>query len=412
MSWMPNPPPILNMIVALLVLLGVVVLAYAAATETPLRYGDERQYVEIAHSISEGQGYVLSGSPTAYRPPAWPVIIAVFLLLGMPHNLLALIPALLLVIASFVAVAIGVRLTRSPWGGLAGVAVLTYPLNVYTATTLYPQAFATLLVLSLWLICLVVSERSDKRPAYLYILAGLLASLLILSVPTLGLTALVVAGWLVVTAHGERLRAGLYVLVSFILPILSWTIRNMVIMGSPILVSTSGGINLLIGNNPSATASSGVNVDIDGVKASAHAMGEVDADKYFRDSALDWIAHNPGDSFTLYLAKAANYFSPYNEPVTAVQGTGVQRLIAYASFGVLILLVIIRLLLRARSPLQQTERLFLWLFFANSFAMAIFFTRTRFRQPLDSILLVEASLACVLLVGMLIRVYRARRGLH
>jgi hypothetical protein len=157
----------------------------------------------------------------------------------------------------------------------------------------------------------------------------------------------------------------------------------------------------LIGNNPTATGSSGVNVDIAEFQTTATAMGEAEGDRYLRDSALEWIVGHPSATFKLYLAKTANYFAPYNAPVTASQNSQIQRLIAQVSFALLISLVLVRFLLRNRLAIASTERLFLWLFIANSFVMAVFFTRTRFRQPLDTILLVEAALACVLLCGLL-----------
>ena len=33
--------------------------------------------------------------------------------------------------------------------------------------------------------------------------------------------------------------------------------------------------------------------------------------------------------------------------------------------------------------------------------MAVFFTRTRFRQPLDSILLIEAAIAIAVIIGLI-----------
>ena len=102
-------------------------------------------------------------------------------------------------------------------------------------------------------------------------------------------------------------------------------------------------------------------------------------------------------TIVLYGAKVANYFSPYNEPVTASEGSTAQRLIAYLSCALLVLLVLTRLLLRRRLPIGPTERLFL----VNAFVMAVFFTRTRFRQPLDSILLVEAAVAVAVIIGLI-----------
>ncbi|WP_418602702.1 hypothetical protein [Mycolicibacterium sp. SCSIO 43805] len=303
-----------------------------------------------------------------------------------------------MVAAAGVAACIGSRLAQSSWGALAGVAILLYPLNIYTATTLYPQAFATLLIMALWLTAIRISDSTQAKPTALYALSGLLAGLLALAVPTLALTGVVIILWVAIQARSDRLRALIIQGLGLAMPIAAWTLRNAAVIGSPVPLSTSGGINLLIGNNATATGSSGVGVAIEQYKSAAAHMNEVDADRYFRKSALEWIQSNPFDSLTLYIAKVANYFSPFNEPVTESQGTALQEIVAIASFTILVALLLLRVLLRRRRPLEPTERLFLGLFAANAFVMAIFFTRTRFRQPLDNILLVEAALACVIII--------------
>src|SRR6478752_1443816 len=129
-----------TVMIGLIAVMSLGLLAYALKTGAPLRHADERQYVEIATSLKNGHGFDLNGSPTAYRPPVWPMMVAVFLFLGLPESALAVIPAAAMIAAAVVAAVIGVRLGGSSWGVLAGVAVLAYPLNIYTAVTLYPQA--------------------------------------------------------------------------------------------------------------------------------------------------------------------------------------------------------------------------------------------------------------------------------
>ena len=401
-------------IVGLIALMSCGLMAYALKTGAPLRYSDERQYVDIAMSIRDGQGFELNGQPTAYRPPAWPMLLAGFLAIGLPASLLSVISAGAMIAAAVVAAAIGVRISRSSWGALAGVAVLAYPLNIYSSVTLYPQAFATLLVLLLWLLALLVADdraTEARRSPMLYLLLGFVASLLALSVPTLAFTGLCVVAWMVYAVRGDRIRAASYGFSALMVPIAIWTLRNIVTFGAPIVLSSSTGVNLLIGNNPTATASSGVDVDITEPQRIASNMSEVDSDAFLRKSALEWIIHHPVDAIALYAAKVANYFSPYNAPVTASEGGNVLRLIAYLSCAVVVGLLLVRLLLRNQLSLGATERVFLGLFLVNAPVMAVFFTRTRFRQPLDNILLIEAALAIVVVVNVLVarRVARTRR---
>lgn len=387
--------------VVLICAMSLALVGYAVKTGTPLIYDDEREYVELAQNVRAGEGFQLDGTPTAYRTPAWPLVLAVFLALGLPVGLLSLVSAAAMIGTAVVAAVLGARIGGSNWGALAGVAVLAYPVNVYTATTLYPQAMASLLVVSLWLLAYLIAERrtmGEHGSAVMYVVLGLVAALLALAVPTLAFTGVVVVLWVVLTARGDRLRAAGYGLVALAAPLAAWMTRNAVTVGTPAPLSTSTGLNLLIGNNPTATATSGTVVDISGPLRTASAMPEAQVDDYLRNTALEWIVGNPADSFGLYVAKVANYFSPYNEPVTAVSGVSAQRYIAYLSCAVLVALVIARVLLRRRRPLGPTEYLFLGIFVANAFVMAVFFTRTRFRQPLDTILLIEAAVALAVII--------------
>jgi hypothetical protein len=381
--------------------MSIALIAYALYVGVPLRYADEHQYLEIATNLESGRGFELDGLPSAYRPPVWPAVLAVFLWLGVPVSALSVIPAVAMIAAAVAASTLGVRLTRTRWGALAGVAVLAYPLNIYTAVTLYPQALATFLVITLWLVAVVILDRPDRGVVVYYLVLGLTASFLALSVPTMAFTGAVVVAGVVFAARGDRIRATSYAGVALIAPIAIWTIRNLVVLGAPIPLSTSGGVNLLIGNNATATGASGVDVDISGPLNASYPMTEVERDEFLRSTALDWIKDHPLDTAMLYIAKVANYFSPYNEPVTASGGTAAQRLIAYATFAALVLLVIARIYLRRRLPVGYTERLFLGLFVVNAFVMAVFFTRTRFRQPLDNILVVEAAIAVVLTICLI-----------
>lgn len=385
--------------------MSVGLLAYAWSTRTVMSYSDERQYFDIARGIVAGKGYSFGDVPTAYRPPVWPGVIAIFLWLRLPVELIALIPATFMIAAAFSAAYLGLKISRSNWGLLAGIAILAYPLNVYTSVKVYPQSLATFLLLLIGIALYWSSEgQSQGRGCSLhYLLVGFAAAMLSLSVPVLAFTGCCAIIWLTICAGGDRRRAAGMSLAAFAVPVLIWTIRNIKVMGEPIFLSTSSGQNLWLGNNPGATASSGVAVDMTEVLHHVSSMNEVDRDAAIKASALQWITHHPADAVFLYVAKVLNYFAPYNEPVTAAEGSVAKEIVAYASFTMMIGLLAARVLLRKRSPLLPIETFFIGTFFINSLVMGIFFTRARFRQPLDNYLLVEGGVAIAILIVTFLR---------
>ncbi|SNT40571.1 hypothetical protein SAMN05421642_11778 [Rhodococcoides kyotonense] len=390
-------------------LVSVSLTVAAMLMHNGVRYHDERVYLELAESVTRGT-YQLGGNETAYRPPAWPIMLAIPVATGTNWIVFGL-PLALLIAAAIAAGVIAARIAGTLAGIIGCVAVGFYPLSLYTATTLYPQTLALTSLLMMWLV--VVSWETDVSHFHrkIYALAvGIFGAVMSLAVPTLAPTASAVVLLAMVTARRSTLRLGrTFIAVGFVVPFAAWVLRNMVELGHFIPLSTSSGINLLYGNHPNATASSGVDVDIneqrDYVRASG--LNEYDRDKFFRQEAIRWIKENPAESVRLYFGKLLNYFSPLSEPATG--GTHLPATIGVAVTlvcGILLLLSLFRLLWRGRVPLLRSELWMLAIFFVNAPFMAVFFTRARFRQPLDSILLVESAIALGVILCWLVQTRR------
>jgi hypothetical protein len=394
--------------------IAFVILGFSYLTGSTFGYSDERDYVELAGNLVSGNGYGVEGQHTAFRPPAWVLMLAPAAAIGASNQVLSLLPAICLIIAALLAARLGSSIVGSPWGVLAGFVVLLYPLNAYAATTLYPQTFAMALLMWLWVIMAKLNTNSDL-PVALALFSGVACAAMTLAAPTMIYSSVAVLAWLWLRSE-HRLRLLLLAGLGFGLPILAWTVRNIVSLGSAVIISTSGGLNLLLGNNSNATPSSGVRADISAYTEHADALGmtEIARDEFYTRSALEWVHDNPVQAAELYLGKLANYFSAYNEPATSGQGSKIQFLVAWIAFAVVGGFVVVRVLLARRGffPLTAAETFMFFLFLSNGPFMAIFFTRPRFRQPLDSILLVEAALAIsVLLIAFTRKRTRSEKDL-
>ena len=394
--WLSN-----RAIAATFVLAALGVVGYAIYSGLgPLRYADEEQYLSIARSLADGDGFSIHGRPSAYRPPVWPLILSASVLLGIAGSTLVVLSAVLMIAAAALAGLICSSITGSRLGYLVSVVMLVYPLNVYTAATLYPQGLATLLVLALWAVA-IKADLNGRKPLSFSASAGvgLIMACLSVAVPTLVFTAFLAGVWMLWQQRGNRVKFATVTLLFFAIPVALWAARNEEQLGEPVLFSTTSGENLVIGNNPSATGSSGVDIVYPPESIPPPELVEVERDAYFRDAGLTWIENNPAEAARLYISKTLNYFAPYNKPTTEGRGSDLQMVIAFVAFGAIVAGLIVRILLRHRLKMLRSEWAFLAIFVLNAPFMAIFFTRTRFRQPLDSILIVEAVVAVVILVA-------------
>ncbi|RZQ64231.1 ArnT family glycosyltransferase [Amycolatopsis suaedae] len=378
------------------VALGAVVLAvllaggYAVVLGDSLRYLDEEVYVRLAGSLADGAGYSADGvQPTAYRPPGYPFLLsAVHLLSGGSVLAMRFVGVLALAGCVWLSYRLGTRAHSPAAGAIAAVVTAGYPLFVYTATTLYPQIPALCLLLA----CV---EFGARRRWPSVVLAGAAGGLLALTVPNFAPSVLVIAvwlGWRHRREGGLRLAAVLLA-VTAVLPA-AWCVRNAVALGEFVPVSTNNGINLLLGNSEHATPSSGTAVDIGGYEREAVARGldEVGINDYFSDSAVEWITANPGDAVVLYLGKVANNFTFSSEAATAGQGGGAADLLLAVTYYPVLALALARVLL-VRRRMSAEEKLAAGLIVLNVLLLAVFFTRLRFRVPLDGLTILLAATA-------------------
>jgi hypothetical protein len=357
-------------------------------------FSDERQYLDLATNLVSGHGYTLFGQPTAYRPPAWPLLLAATFLAGVPTTALAVISGVALVGASAATRQIATHLAGPVAGWTAAFAMFAYPINAYTASTLYPQAFTTLM----FLVSIALLLQGHELRTSSALLAGFCLSAMVLAAPTMAWTAVLVLAWAVWDQRRTPVK-GLLVTTAAAAPIAAWTVRNAVEFHAFVPTSTATGVNLLLGNSPGATATSGVGADISAYTAGAQGLNEVDQDRYFTRQALNWVSSHPIDAAFLYVQKVGNYFAGYNTPQTTTAGGATASLVAWTSFIVAVTIAVARLTIVRRSPLKRPEVLLWTAMMSNALFMAVTFTRTRFRQPLDAVLIIEGAVFVALIIS-------------
>ncbi|MCU0311718.1 MAG: glycosyltransferase family 39 protein [Acidimicrobiales bacterium] len=224
-------------LIAVVAVAGVARAAYGAFVIRSYQpNSDAFQYYDLARNIGDGLGFSMSFSwvtvgPTAFRPPAYPYLLAgamsVFgesVRVGQVLNLLI----------GLVVVALAWLLARRLGGpraaAAAGLTVALYPPLIANDVVLLTEPLSLAALLGALL------ALTDHRWA----LAGLLTGLLILTRPSAQFLVVLFALWMLWQVGWRRALGLVGVTVLVVTP---WVARNWVVMGSPLLV-TSNGFNL------------------------------------------------------------------------------------------------------------------------------------------------------------------------
>lgn len=276
----------------------------------PERGLNEREYQELARNLAAGDGFQLHGGMTAYRDVLFPAVASLVLCVARDqpravlylHALLSCATALLLY-----------ELGRQRFGINAGLLMCAVWM-LYPAAFFYSALFLSeTLLLFLWALALVIYDRLEangfavKHAALL----GAVTGLVILTKATGGvlLAATVVYITLVryEIAARVRWRAAAVVLLASITVMLPWMLRNAGAVGS-FSLNTSGGIELLIGNNPLARGSD-VFADSAAAMLPSAAAGEAVRDRAGIALARNYVAEHPGATLRLWPRKFANLWA-------------------------------------------------------------------------------------------------------
>jgi len=311
-------------IIAVLILGGIVrlifLISYFHSPEWGQLVVDSLFHHRWAQAIAAGD---IIGDQVFFRAPLYIYILGLIYYIVGPSLLFARIFGHIVgLISVYFTFRIGRTIFNRPAGLMAALLHALYPIAVFfESELLVDNLFTMLFELSILLIIYAVRKRQNKY----YIMAGIIIGLAAITRPLiLGLLPVYII-WIFIGERSFRfalLKNLLLLLIAFavILPV---SIRNKLVGDDFVLVSSSGGINFYIGNNPSAdglTASMprplGHNWEINDITRIAedetgHQLKPSEVSSFWLDKALDWIKSNNSDFIRLYLKKIYYCFNNY-----------------------------------------------------------------------------------------------------
>ncbi|MFT5527934.1 MAG: hypothetical protein ACI9G1_005890 [Pirellulaceae bacterium] len=216
---------------------------FATVTPSGLE-SDPDGYRQIAMELREHGSYqrrdivTKQTFPTAYRPPLYPLILAI--VSPAPQAILLLH----VILASLTAICIHrigaiLQLGKFVWVAILGT--LLDPILLNQSSLPMTETIAAALAVAGWLAFIRWWQRRNWTNA---ILLGVAMGLAVLCRPTFALCSIVLLAAAVTTN-----RSGLATVVAFVLVVIPWAIRNQQVFGKPVLLTTHGGYTLLLGNN-------------------------------------------------------------------------------------------------------------------------------------------------------------------
>ncbi|MDR3611360.1 MAG: glycosyltransferase family 39 protein [Ignavibacteriaceae bacterium] len=262
----------------------------------PLPLDDFLFYYTEAKRISDGLGYTLkNGTPTAFFPVGYPAFLGLLFYLFSSSLFIAKLANVLLSVGCIyffykILKCLGYQniIIR-----VSIIILLFYPNQIgYTSLTSDTVLFQTLFYLSLLSLIYAFNRFTIKW----FIISGIFCGLMILTRPYGIILPLLVSIYFIIKQNNfiKSAKHSLILFLFLIITILPWTIRNYHVFDNFVFISTNGGVDLYIGNNPNSIGTfswSFLNKEI--IHQVENSGKEDVADKIYRRYAVDYIIHNP-----------------------------------------------------------------------------------------------------------------------
>lgn len=276
-------------------------------------------YARIADDLAEGEGYThasiepsQSRYRTAFFPVGFPAAIAPLRGLGAGRALDPIAQCLLGAMIVPIAGLLGRRTAGARGGRAAAWLAALWPGGVLLSLSWMSEPLFTLLTSAAVLV--VAMARRSKRDRAI-VLAALLLALAAYVRPTAGfvaVTLVVAVAWARPGARRARAKVAARHLaivgVVFAVVLAPWALRNLDALGSPALVSTNGGTNMLLGTIGEGRYGS-IPPELD-----CPARTEIERDRCRAARAWERIAESPGDALARALLKLSHTFGHESGP--------------------------------------------------------------------------------------------------
>jgi 4-amino-4-deoxy-L-arabinose transferase-like glycosyltransferase len=300
---------------------------------SPLAGGDQLAFWSFGQGITEGNGFRSDFEPwLADRPPLYSYFLAgVFTLFGEREVAVFLVQSLIGAIASSLFYLCSVRILGDQRGLVAGVLFVILPhFLLFTKQILTEAIYIPMLVLLL--VVLLLSDHLQSKSLYWFIPGVLLGLIGLVRREALlpGFLIAIFGLWRTFRPTWSKVGIALVpMIVGVAVSTTPWILRNYGELGLPLL-SSSAGINFLVGNNPNGSGSYSIPPH-DWVQQFTD-LDELERNDLAWDLSLNWIKANTTDFLSLLPKKLGALFMPGSNFILDLTDLG---LLVLSIFGVI-----------------------------------------------------------------------------
>lgn len=361
----------------------------------------EIEFEEIATNLVESGQYRFSlyqltpSLPTSFIPPVYPLTLAFTRIVAGENSLLLLQGIQILASCLIILFLYGLVITlggNQKQGLLAALFGAVYPPYISYAVDISTATFETFFVVfGIWM-----AVRAGKKQSLgSAILCGASLSLATLTRPTwLSLLLLIPVWWFgyLWKKWGLWLKTSIAMGLAAIIVLSPWIYYNYITHGVLMVTSTNGGLNFWIGNNAKAAGEYIFPTGIDETLVeSTLNMSEYARDRFFYQQGWQFIRENP-DQFMKLARRKLLYFVFFRPNIgNSVQAAGYQlfdlvKLGFIAAWVLMLPFAALGLFTGGRKWREYS--LFIFIFIIQAFITMMYFSGTRFRTPIDGLVII------------------------
>lgn len=256
---------------------------------------DAAEYLELGRTLAETGTFSFGGEVTAFRPPGYPFFISLFHHIpGNPHLYVKLTQA---VTGSLLSVLL-YRATlllygRTSWAWLAACLCAFMPAFLSASAVFWSEGLFAVLVMLAFVPSIM---RPDTLRAAIF--SGALLGLACYVRPNALLIAPCVFAYLVPQRRFSMYATRTLVVLAFlVLTTMPWAIRNSMLFGEPVWISTHFGMNFYVAHHPGNTVGFSADSTLEAVEHLA--IGEPQKSKILFRKGLSYLIENPGKELVL-----------------------------------------------------------------------------------------------------------------